>query len=269
MAGEKKRVILEIDSQEDYYRKRGILSFKWPIRSGVVENFDDWEKIFHILFYDELRVAPEEQGLTVVVDPRAQLVLSKMIQIFFETFNVPILLPIFSDVATLHAASLFENKNLMTGLVLNCGETTVVSCVIDGLPLHHSIESFPVGAPDVDSKLASFPSKLIEQLREVIRSNWMFVVPCDFETFLSQAKLKKNRTLIEKEVEIPGLDEIVVLYEELFVPTEELFTKTSIPAMIARSIEKCPQEYHEQLWNNIVLAGKTTTIPGYSTRLGW
>jgi actin-related protein len=95
--------------------KRGVLSLRYPLhrgkissqilltRKGEVKNWDDWEKLMHHAFYNELHVAPEEHPgntpnpslLTPVLITRqygsSKAMKEKMTQILFETFNVPAL----------------------------------------------------------------------------------------------------------------------------------------------------------------------------------
>ena len=41
-------------------QKRGILTLKDPIEHGIINNWDNKEKIQHHTFYNESRVSPEE-----------------------------------------------------------------------------------------------------------------------------------------------------------------------------------------------------------------
>eukprot|EP01084_Bolivina_argentea_P058809 107356_1 len=40
--------------------KRGILKLKYPIEHGIINSWDDMEKIWHHTFYNELRCPQEE-----------------------------------------------------------------------------------------------------------------------------------------------------------------------------------------------------------------
>jgi len=43
--------------------KRGILALNYPMKQGIVIDWDDMEKIWEHTFHNELRVAPEEYAV--------------------------------------------------------------------------------------------------------------------------------------------------------------------------------------------------------------
>jgi Actin len=77
--------------------KRGILDLKTPLThsdgysdGGVIDDFDDFEKVLHHTFFNELRVAPEEHPVMLsepCMNPTETR--EKTVQVLFETFNPP------------------------------------------------------------------------------------------------------------------------------------------------------------------------------------
>ncbi len=49
--------------------RRDVLNLRFPIEHGIVTNWDDLEKIWHHTFYNELRVAPEDQPVLISEPP--------------------------------------------------------------------------------------------------------------------------------------------------------------------------------------------------------
>eukprot|EP01124_Arcella_intermedia_P007815 TRINITY_DN1483_c1_g1_i2.p1 TRINITY_DN1483_c1_g1~~TRINITY_DN1483_c1_g1_i2.p1 ORF type:complete len:472 (-),score=108.89 TRINITY_DN1483_c1_g1_i2:21-1265(-) len=125
--------------------KRGILTLKYPINFGVVENWDDWEKLIHHTFYNELRVAPEEHPVLLTeppLNPRANR--EKMTQIAFETFNVPAAYVVTTSVLSLYASG------RTTGIVLEIGSTGAFAVPIyEGYPVNHAIGRLDLGGRDL------------------------------------------------------------------------------------------------------------------------
>ena len=55
---------------DEAMEKRGVLNFSCPIQDGIVENWEDMEKIWHHTFYDQLRIAPEDaEGVLLTAVP--------------------------------------------------------------------------------------------------------------------------------------------------------------------------------------------------------
>ena len=96
---------------------RGVLSLNYPIENGIVNNWDDMEKVWNHTMYDLLRIAPEEHPVLLTeapLNPKANR--EKTIEIMFEKFNVP------STYISIQAILALYASGRTTGLVLDSGD---------------------------------------------------------------------------------------------------------------------------------------------------
>ena len=70
--------------------KQGILSLVQLVRRGQVIASEDFPGFFHHIFYNELRVAPEEHPVLLAIsDVVTERQAQQLLQMLFEVFNVP------------------------------------------------------------------------------------------------------------------------------------------------------------------------------------
>jgi len=122
-------------------QKRGVLELKYPISAGLVEDWDDMEKVWNHTFYNELRVTPSEcNGVLLTEAPRnPKANREKMIQIMFETFEVKNCYVAIQAVMSLYAAG------RTTGLVVDSGDgVTHTVPVFEGFSLPHAVEKMNI-----------------------------------------------------------------------------------------------------------------------------
>lgn len=259
---------------EDAMARKDILSLRYPIQRGFVTDWDDMEKLFFHLFYDQMKVAPEEHAVLLteaLLNPRGNR--EKMAEIMFEIGNVPGLYMETQGVLSLYGSG------RTVGLVLESGEgVTQIVPVDEDHPLPQAIERVDLAGRDVTDYLSrrmlveqgiNFTgASQMERLRDIKEK--LCYVARDFE---EENPNRGNTQNIIKTYELPDGQEVEVCDERFWAP-EILFkpeldgrTEEGIHQKVFSSIMKCDADFRKYLCRNVVLSGGTTMCPGIAERL--
>ena len=244
---------------------RGILRLSYLMEHGIVNNWDDMEKIWQHTFYEQLRVAPEECPVLLTeapLNPKSNR--ERMTQIMFETFNTPAMFVEVQALLALYASG------RTTGLVIDAGgDTTRVVPVNEGHVLPTAVERLDMGGRNLDDR---FMKLLIEQgfsftcggEREILR---------DMKEKLCFIRLPNQKSDVEKSYELPD-GQVISVRSARFRTPEALLDPhlmgreaAGIQHMVTASAMKCDASLRQELFGNIVLCGGTTLFPCLSERL--
>jgi len=141
---------------DEAMQKKGILALKYPISSGIVESWEDMEKVWHHTFYNELRVDPQDiTGVLLTEAPRnPKLNRERMTQIMFETFRVKNMYVAIQAVMSLYAAG------RTTGLVVDSGDGVSHTVpVYEGFTIPHAVEKMDIAG----RVLTKYLQKLLQE----------------------------------------------------------------------------------------------------------
>ena len=258
---------------DEAIKRRDLFDVAFPIKRGIVEDWENMEKIWHYAFYDELKVSPEEHPILLTeppLNPRKNR--EKIIQIMFETFSVPASYVALQPLLTLYAAG------RTTGLVVDSGEgVTSVVPICEGVSLAHAMIRLHLSGCDLTEYLLRLmtergyyletPSE--RELAPDIKENLCYL-PLEFESEMASSDTNPE---IEKTYTMPDGRQITLGNERFRCP-EALYQPSLVgmpyPGLhrsVLNAINKCDMAIRRDLYSNIVLSGGTTLIPGFVERL--
>lgn len=125
---------------------RGLLKIKYPIEHGVVNDWDDMERIWNWVYTEGLKALSEEHPVLLTeapLNPRQNRDVAA--QIFFETFNVPAFFTSVQAVLSLWVeidpTDPRYSTGRTTGIVLDSGDgVTHAVPVFEGFSMPHAIQ---------------------------------------------------------------------------------------------------------------------------------
>ena len=217
--------------------KRGVLKLNYPIENGIINNWDDMEKIWSHIFENELRVAPEESYVMLTESSKYNTDnRRKMAQIMFETFNVPYLY-----IANPAALSLIDNRTY-TGIAIESGDGVIkIVPVFDFYVITHAIIHLDLAGRDLTQYMKRL---LLETGKNFSTSSEMEIVKAIKEKacYVAFDFEKEIKSVEPYEYELPDGNPIIIKEQRIKCP-EALFK----PELVEKEGKNLPKTCNDSI----------------------
>jgi len=249
---------------------RGLLSIRYPMEHGIVNDWNDMEKIWqHVYSKNQLNANSEEHPVLLTeapLNPRRNR--EKAAEIFFETFNAPALYISIQAVLSLYSTG------RTTGVVLDSGDGVTHSVpIFEGFALPHSVMRNDIAGREVTKFLKlllrkegySFNTTAEFEIIKTIKEKACGLTAVPFKEETNQSD-KCSYTLPDGSViELGACRQIAP--ELLFRPDLIGDESEGVHEILANSILKSDMDLRKTLYQNIVLSGGSTLFKGFGDRL--
>lgn len=269
---------------------RGALVLRQPMARGMVEDWDDMERVWAYAFGDEgLGVPSDAHPLLLTEAPlNAARHREHCAEVLFEHFNVPALYLAPQAILSLYASG------RTTGLVVDVGDGVSHAVpVYEGFAVQHAITRMDVAGRDVTERLGlllrragcSLTTSAERELCRDIKERRCYVALEPAKDEVAMLSAARNDTK-PPPVDAPNAAQPlvsahqlpdgsrVVLGPERFRAPEVLFDPSivgseagGVPKLLALAAQKSDLDLRATLCSQIVLAGGSTLFPGFGDRL--
>eukprot|EP01084_Bolivina_argentea_P268567 456205_1 len=246
--------------------KRGILHiFPDPIQHGIITSWRHMERIWHHVFYNELRVEPEDHSVLfteIPLNPKSNK--EKLAQIMFETFNIPAICIKIDAVLSLYATG------KLTGTVLTSSSNTTVSVpVYEGNIISNAVNISYFGGKQLTDYLQRLLTENCYSFKtwnEKLIVNNIKEKLCYVESDFSKINHAINYELPDGQMIMVDTERFKCC-EAMFDPNVIISNAKGIHKMIYDSINECDVEIRKDLYDNILLCGGNMLFDGIRKRL--
>ncbi|VDO33357.1 unnamed protein product [Haemonchus placei] len=263
-------------------------SAKYPIRHGIVEDWDLMERFWEQCIFKYLRAEPEDHFFLLTEPPlNTPENREYTAEIMFESFNVPGLYIAVQAVLALAASwsSRPGNERPLTGLVVDSGDG-VTHCipVAEGYVIGSCIKHIPIAGRDITyfiqqilrDREPTIPSDQSYEVAKAIKERYCYVCPDILKEFMKYdsdgskwLKTYHGINNITKKEFVVDVGYERFLGPEIFFHPEFAnpdFT-TPISDTIDNVIQQCPIDVRRGLYDNIVLSGGSTMFKDFARKL--
>ncbi|XP_004932787.1 uncharacterized protein LOC101742910 [Bombyx mori] len=254
---------------DDAVSKIEDLELNKPVEKGRIVHWDNMERIWHHVFYKELKVAPEDRAVVLACTTTSPMEEKfKCCEVFFETLNVPALC------IQPQAVLAVYGSGYTTGISVDLGyDTTEVTPVYQGGRIEYA---------HTETRLAG--SQVSEYLKLQLEERG---IDLGVNTATVIENIKRDCLYVTKDASMTRSDyekyhrtadgDMVHVCREAFLAAELIFQpdlvmgqKTDflpLPDAVVNAVLVCDAELRPDLYDAIVLCGGLAMIPGLQERL--
>jgi len=270
--------------------KRSNYNIDYPIRHGIIENWDNMEKYWTRCIYQYMSCDPEEHYILLTEPPlNTPENREYTAEIMFETFNVPGLYIAVQAVLALCASLLTKHDkgakgSSVTGTVIDSGDgVTHIIPVAEGYVIGSCIKHVPLAGRDVTNFIVNMlrdrgepllPDEALTVAKK-IKESYCYVCPDvvkEYEKYDEEAsRFRQYKGVNPKNNQPYSID---VGYERFLGPeiffSPEIFSSdftVPLPNAIDSAIQACPIDTRRALYNYITLSGGSTMFKHFVQRL--
>ncbi|CAM9502166.1 unnamed protein product [Ectocarpus sp. 12 AP-2014] len=259
----------------------------YPIRHGLIEDWDNMERMWQQCLFKYLRCEPEEHHVMLTEPPlNTPENREYTAEIMFETFGVPGLYIAVQAVLALAASWSAKSvaERTLTGTVIDAGDgVTHIIPVAEGYVIGSCIKHIPLAGRDItqfimemlrDRKEPIPPEDLLDAARR-IKEQHCYCAPDLAKEYSKYDKDPRKFFRMYTGKRKSGVEYSADVGYERFLGPEMFFSPeivssdflTPLPQVVDEAILKCPIDSRRGLYKNIVLSGGSTMFKDFGRRL--